>query len=125
MENFRTELGYLNVGQKWDLRKTVNRKLVVRALNDAASSDNGKAIQDEVLISSPKKQNVVKKKWRNSIVKLQETIVSLPSFNFLVMFVYPFCLHFPLGSYEVLPQFLALILLQTVVDNMLIFVKLT
>lgn len=98
---------------------------MVRALNDAASSDNGKAIRDEVLISNPKKQNVVKKKWRNSIVKLQETIVSLPSSNFLVMFVYPFCLHFPLGSYEVLPQFLALILLQTGVDNMLVFVELT
>lgn len=81
---FRTDLGYFNVGRKLDLHKTVSRKLVLRVLNDAANSDDGKGIQDDAFISSPNKPNVVKKKWRNSVVKLQETISSLPSLTLLM-----------------------------------------
>ncbi|KAI5660881.1 hypothetical protein M9H77_20204 [Catharanthus roseus] len=80
---FRTEFGNFNVSRKWDLHKTGNRKLALRALSDSSSSDDGKGIQDEFIIANQGKLNVLKLNWHDPVVKLQETITSLPPLIFL------------------------------------------
>lgn len=70
------------------MHKTGNRKLALRALSDSSSSDDGKGIQDEFIIANQGKLNVFKLNWHDPVVKLQETITSLPPLIFLVILLF-------------------------------------